>query len=42
MAFSHPLDITNDTNSLHHRLLNKTTADSMASFSAFTYRRYIS
>ena len=43
MAFSHPLDITNETNGLHHRLLRETTADSMnASFTALTYRQYIS
>jgi len=42
MAFSHPLDMTNETDSLHHRLLHKTIADSMeASFTAFTYRQYI-
>lgn len=43
MAFSHALDITNETNGLHYRLLHKTTADSMeASFTAFSYRQYVS
>lgn len=40
MAFSHALDITNETNGLHYSLLHKTTADSMeASFTAFSYRQ---
>lgn len=43
MAFSHPLDITNETNGLHHRLLHNTIADSTeASFTTFTYSQYIS
>lgn len=43
MAFSHPLDITSETNGLHHRLFHKTIADgTLASFPAFSYRQYIS
>jgi len=43
LAFSHPLDITIETNSLHHRLLREIVRDNMGTiFTAFIYREYIS